>query len=171
MSAPMNFVGKERKEPTVFITESGFYRLKIVNHEVDGYTNEGNEKHKYSFECNRIITENGKPALSKEVYSLSSTYNGDEKQEWVFMNLADALKISTAFDPASLVGYYVMGEVEMKAGFKDPSKLYANLSPYGYKYSRANDELPPVPEFKEQAAESYTPVEVVEDISEDELPF
>jgi len=93
------------------------------------------------------------------------------------MNLADALKISTAFDPASLVGYYVMGTVEMKAGFNDPSKMYANLSPYGYKYSKMNDELPPVPEFKDETPEptpaQQMPVNEVSgiDISDDDIPF
>jgi len=78
MSQSMNFVGKERKEPTNFITEGGLYRLKIVKHEIDGYTQEGNEKHKYSFECNKIIADkDGKPALSTELNSLNSAYNGD----------------------------------------------------------------------------------------------
>jgi hypothetical protein len=180
MAQSMSFVGKERKEPAVFIKEGGLYRLKIAKHEVDGYTNEGNEKHKYTFKCNKIIKDaGGKPALSQEIYSLNSTYNGDEKQEWVFMNLIDALKVATAFDPASLVGYYLIGEVEMKAGFTNPDKKFASLSPYGYRYSKMNDNLPPVPKFKEQQIQSYaeTPQSqmpaqgAVIEIDEEEIPF
>ena len=172
MSQPISFVGKERKEPSVFITEGGLYRMKIVKHEVDGYTNEGNEKHKYSFECNKVIKgADGKPALSTELYTLSNTYTIDQSQEWVFMNLADALKIQTAFDPASLVGYYFMADVEMKPPYNKPDsdKLYANISPYSYKYSVANDSLPPVPPLVVENTQVQTQEAVID--TGEEIPF
>ena len=182
MAQAISFVGKERKEQTNFITEGGLYRHKIVKHEIDGYTQEGNEKHKYTFESNKIIKDaDGKAALSKELYSISSTYNVDEKQEWVFMNLVDAIGVQTAFDPADLVGRYVMCDVDMKAGRQDPSKFFANMNAYGYRYSKANDGMPPVKELvveAQQQTQSYeTPAQQmptnppVIDIDEDEIPF
>lgn len=144
MAQIADFRGKERKPQVEFITESGTYRLKIVKHEMDGYTQEGNEKNKYTFEANKVVMKDGKPALSEITYSTNAVYTLDEKQEWVFMNLADAIKISTAFNPCDLVGYYVMADVEMKKG-NTSDKLFPNINPYSYKYSKMNDNLPPVP--------------------------
>lgn len=161
MAQIANFVGKERKPQVEFITEAGTYRLKIVKHEVDGYTQEGNEKNKYTFEANKVVMKDGKPALSEQVYTISGIYNFDERQEWVFMNLADAIKIQTAFDPADLIGYYVMADVKME---EHNGKMYAKLDPYSYKYSKMNDSLPPVPEAK--VAEEAV---VLDD--DEEMPF
>ena len=114
--------------------------------------------------------KDGKPVLLPDVYSLSSTYTMDEKQEWVFMNLADALKITYAFEPCDLVGRFFMADVDMVTGRQDPSKKYANINAYSYRYSRANDELPPVPEAKEEAPATYAETPAI-DIDEDEMPF
>ena len=166
----VNFVGLERKEQVNFITEGGMYRLRIVKHELDGYTPEGNEKNKYSFEANKITVIDGKPNLGTDLFSVSSSYNTDEKQAWVFMNFIDALKVDVEFEPCDLVGFYVLANVEMRKG-QNNDNMYANLSPYGYRWSQSNGENR-VPEKKEvvQQSQSYQQPEPIE-ISDDEVPF
>lgn len=145
---------EDRVEPSSYIAEEGTYRFKIVNHEVDGFSNEGNEKHKYTLEANKVIVgKDGKPTLNEEIVLKNAIYTEDEKQYWVFGNLMDALKIAYSFNEPDLVGYYFMADVKSRMYNE---KKYFDIDPRSYKYSKMNDALPPVPEAKvEQTQATY----------------
>lgn len=161
--AVVKFVPKDqREEPSEFVNEEGLYRFFIKKHEVDGYSAEGNEKNKYTFECQKITSKDGKPTLSEDVKQMNGFYTADEKQYWVFGALMDALKISYPVEPCDLVGRYFVAQVKSRMYNE---KKYHDIDPRSYQYSKMNDALPPIPEAKEEVAPATY------DTADGEVPF
>ena len=155
-----------------FIEKEGTYLFKIVKVVEDGsYSNGGNPYVKMDFECKQIVTgSNGKAKLDEDnLYMFSEKFCTDENQLFKVARLRDALKAPEVFTLESTVGYSVIGSITKR---EYNNKNYAQIKKLGY--SKANDNLPPIPEAKEQQNNTQdvpeTPVVEV-DVNQDEIPF
>lgn len=140
--------GVELTPPAEWVSEKGVYVFKITKREQDGYSQEGYEKFKFTFQ-----TADGK--------MFSELFSEAPNMLWKIKQLAVALDAPEVFDPDDFVGHYVTADIRMKKSKKD-GEYYPNV--WQWMEAPQNKKVDPIP----SAAEDV-PVEI--DIDDDEIPF
>jgi len=155
MALIINTAGIELTPPASYIEKAGNYIFKIEKIELDGFNDEGSEKFKMHFKAFQ-------PENKEVIYSHIERFSLAKNMLWKLKQLEVALKSPEHYDVESWVGRYVIGTVSMR---EYNGKNYADIK--SYEYSKFNDKLDPIPEFKGSVESAI----VEDDILEDAIPF
>lgn len=148
-----------------YIKKDGKFLFEIKELVEDGYSNQGNPKFKLLFTAKEIITKDGKPTLSEDVYNHTEFYSTDQNVLWKIKTLEVALKAPEVYDIMDFVGRFAIGDVKME---EYNGKTNARIKKWAY--SKQNDNLPPIKEAIQNSDYGATSVPEI-DIDEDEIPF
>ena len=155
----INTKGIELNE-NVYINKECKCLFKIEKFEEDGFTNAGDIRFKLMFKGVEVGTK-------EPVYIHSETFNVGQSSLWRIKQLEVALKAPEIYDINSFIGRYVIANIKQETYVKDGEAKSA-YKVKSWEYSQHNDKLPPIPEAKQNESDGAA---VVEDITEDTIPF